>query len=109
MKRIAVALLFSSLFVACAPDPCVQRCPNDPSRSQTDVANCRAVQNNIATGTGPCAEEIRIASGCNNNNTFCNSSGRSELATTACSSKNNAALECCIRNFGRAPACAFWN
>jgi hypothetical protein len=94
--------------VACAPDPCVQRCPNDPRPTPTETANCRAVQNNINTATGPCAEEIRQANLCLIVNTYCDSNGRSSTATAPCNDKTSAALECCVRNIGRAPACAFW-
>lgn len=104
MKKIASLVLSSLLMVACA-DPCGQRCPNDPTPTQTDMANCRAVQNNINTATGPCADEIRAANNCRNANTFCNSRGESETATTPCNSANSAAVECCVRNIGRAPAC----
>lgn len=107
---LALSFVLSSLaLVACAPDPCAQRCPNDPMPTQTSTANCRAVQNNINTATGNCADEIRQASACLNANTFCDSNGRSSTATTPCNSKVSAVVECCVRNLGRAPACAYWN
>lgn len=109
IAKVLLSLLLSSAsLVACAPDPCAQRCPNDPRPTQTDMANCRAVQDNINTATGNCADEIRQANACINANTFCDSNGRSSTATTPCNAKTSAAVECCVRNIGRAPACAFW-
>lgn len=106
---LALSLVLSSLaLAACAPDPCVQRCPNDPAKSQTEIANCRAIQDNINTATGNCADEIRQANACLNANTFCESNGRSSTATGPCTGKVSAVGECCFRNLGRAPACAFW-
>jgi hypothetical protein len=106
MLRAASILSLTALLAACAPDPCSKRCPNDTEPSATDTARCRDTQSRINSASGPCANEIRTLNACVNNNTVCNSSGRSEFASGTCSSQTSAVAECCLRNIGQAPACA---
>ncbi|MDP3274755.1 MAG: hypothetical protein Q8Q09_06125 [Deltaproteobacteria bacterium] len=94
------------LWIAGCADPCGRRCPNDPERSASETASCRDTQSRIASATGLCANEVRAANACSTTGYVCNSSGRSEAIAGRCDSQLGAAVECCIRNIGRAPACA---